>query len=131
MSVKDYGTKATVMQLNLSRARTDYMMRSPTAFLYVELYYDQDGNFGGGVILPESIDTKGKIYVAVYDNRDAFSYKSGVALLDEFKTQLRIIYSFIHFYATDMDTDIVAQFYSRENVPLGYFYQGEYYLWEE
>ncbi len=131
MSVKDYGTKATLMELNLSRARIDYMMRNPRTFLYVELYYDQDGEFGQSEVLRKSIDTKNKIYVAVYDNRDAFSYKCGEDLLNEFKARLEVIYPFTKFYATDMDTDIVAQFYSRENVPLGYFHQGEYYLWEE
>ncbi len=86
MSLKDYGTKATVMVLNLSGARIDYIMRNVVTFLYVKLYYDQDGKFGGGSILPESIDTKGKIYVAVYDNRDTFSHESGIVLLDEFNT---------------------------------------------
>jgi len=65
------------------------------------------------------------------DNRGVFSYKSGIALRDEFKRQLKVIYSFISLVATDMDADIVAQFLSREAIPLGYFYQGEYHLWEE
>jgi len=28
-----------------------------------------------------------------------------------------------------MDTDVVAQFLSKQQIPLGYFYQGEYHLW--
>lgn len=52
-------------------------------------------------------------------------------MLDEFKRQLEVIYSFIEIVATDMDSDIIAEFLSRENIPLGYFYQGEYYLWEK
>lgn len=131
MSVKSYGAKATLMELSLSRSRIDYVMRNPTTFLYVELYYDQDGEFGQSEILGGCADTKDKIYVAIYDNRDAFSCKYGENLLNEFKARLEVIYPFTKFYATDMDTDIVAQFYSREDVPLGYFYQGKYYLWEE
>jgi len=34
-----------------------------------------------------------------------------------------------------MDADIVATFWGREatrkDIPLGYFYQGEYHLWEK
>ena len=79
MSVKHYGAKATLMDLNLSEARINYMMRNPNSFLYVEFYYDADGKFGK--LLPETnIDTKGKIYVAVYDNRGVFSYKSEMVL---------------------------------------------------
>ena len=129
MSVKNYGAKATLMELNLSEARINYMMRNPTSFLYVEFYYDPNGKFGE--LLPEGIDTKDRIYVAVYDNRGIFSDKSEIDLLDEFKERLNAIYSFIKFYATDMDADIVAQFYDRNNVCLGYFYQGEYHLWGE
>ncbi len=56
MSVKGYGTDATAMELNLSGAKTDYIMRNPATFSCVELYYDQDSKFAGGGILPESID---------------------------------------------------------------------------
>jgi len=48
--------------------------------------------------------------------------------LDSFKKNLEVIYSFIRVIATDMDTDVVALFLSKEEIPLGYFYQGEYYL---
>lgn len=30
-----------------------------------------------------------------------------------------------------MDTDIVANFRTREDVSLGYYYQREYHLWEK
>jgi len=42
---------------------------------------------------------------------------------------LEVIYTFISAEATDMDGDIVAVFYRREGIPLGYFYQGGYHLW--
>ncbi|MFQ5835086.1 MAG: hypothetical protein ACE5HR_04100 [bacterium] len=39
---------------------------------------------------------------------------------------------FIMAEATNMDTDIVAAFFSAEGgTPLGYFYEGDYHLWEE
>ena len=50
-------------------------------------------------------------------------------LLGDFKRQLEATYSFIAAWATDMDTDVVAVFYGRGEIPLGYFYQGEYHLW--
>lgn len=131
MSVKSYGAKATLMELNLSRSRIDYVMRNPTTFLYVELYYDQDGEFGQSEILGGCADTKDKIYVAIYDNRDAFSHKYGEDLLNEFKARLEVIYPFTKFYATDMDDDIIAALYTEEEIPLAYFYQGEYHLWKD
>ena len=55
-----------------------------------------------------------------------------------FSIQLDTLYSFIQHIATDLNTDIVAVLYGEkegsfgyEHVPLGYFYQGEYHLWEE
>ena len=92
--------------------------------------------------LPNHIDTKGKICVLIGDNifrgddKRVFYDKSGTDLLDEFKRQLETIYLFIDNYATDMNADIVASFYTREKKPslittLGYFYEGEYHLWEE
>lgn len=94
----------------------------------VGFFYDPDGRFGE--FFPEYVDTKDKVCVLVMDNRDTFSYKSGIALLDEFKGQLKVIYSFINGVATNMDIDVVAKFFSKGSIPLGYFYQGEYHLWE-
>jgi hypothetical protein len=106
------------------------MMLNPTSFLNVRFYYDPDGRFGRK-FFPEGIDTKRKICVRVTDNRGVFSDKSGIALLDQFKRKLEVIYSFIRLMDTDMDTDIVALFFSKRGIPLDYFYQGKYYLWEK
>lgn len=51
-------------------------------------------------------------------------------MLEKFEKELNSIYVDLWFYA-DMAADVVAKFSSMENVPLGYFYQGEYHLWEE
>jgi len=73
--------------------------------------------------------------VTVVDNRGVWSDESDipleVTLFDDFKKQLEAIYSFISMWTMDMDTDVVAQFLSKQQIPLGYFYQGEYYLWEK
>ena len=125
-------TKATLMELVLAEARIDYIMRNPDVFLDVHFYYDSTGWFGEG--FPENVDTKGKICVEVLDNkRGGFSYVTGTALLDLFKGYLEIVYAFIELegVVTDLDTDIVAKFVSRGGISLGYFYQGEYHLWDE
>lgn len=140
ISVSGYGEvkkemdeeKVSLMRFYLLWARVNYTMDYPTTFLGVNFVYDSDGKHRKG--FPESVDTKGKICVQVFDNRDAFNipfYKSKRALLEKFKEELEVIYSYIDFLATDMDTDIVAKFYSEEGIPLGYFYEGEYHLWEK
>ena len=126
-----YEIKATVMQVALLEARVSYMMRNSTNFLQVLIVYDRTGNVAKDFGFPGHLDTKGKIYVDVGDNREAFSYKSGTALLDQFKKELRTVYSFVTHMATNMDIDIVAGFYTREGTLLGYFYQGKYHLWGE
>ena len=123
--------KASSMDIHLLNARVGYMMRNPNGFLLIALLYDPYGVGGKAWGFPEGVDTKNKIYVAVTDNRGAFSDKSKVVLLDQFKKELDLIYVGLFTIAADMDTDIVAKFFSQENVPLGYFYQGEYHLWEK
>ena len=122
--------KANYIKVELLKARVSYLMRNPTTFLNVEFTYDPTGYIGEIMKLPKGVDTKGKIFVSVGDSRGVFSYRSGIALLDQFKRKLKIIYSFIQLVATDMNADIVAEFTTREGIPLGYFYQGEYHLWE-
>jgi len=39
--------------------------------------------------------------------------------------------SAVIYLAMDMDADIVAIFISKGDIALGYFYQGEYHLWEK
>jgi len=77
------------------------------------------------------VNTKRKVYVMVRDIRGVFSHKSGTALLEEFNKQLEVAYSCIDSVATNMYTDIVVTSDSKEEIPLGYFYQGKYYLWEK
>lgn len=134
--VMGYGEIPIRMELNFLYAKIDYIMRNPNSFLNFILHYDPEGAIGEVFEYLESfpdIDTKGKILVVVLDNRGVFSNKSGIALLEEFEKQLEVIYWSIQHVATDMDTDIemVAVFFSRGKILLGYFYQGEYYLWEE
>ena len=119
---------ASYMDFSLLKGRVNYIMRNPMDFLDVSLYYDPDGTYAK--YLPKGVDTKGKVYILVLDNRDVFSNKSGIELLGEFERQLTVIYSFIQGVATDMDSDIVAIFHTWEETPLGYFYQGEHHLWD-
>ncbi len=109
--------------------KIDYIMFNPTIPLIVDFHYDPDGQ--GGIFFPEKVNTKGKIFVWIQDRIDIFSDKTGKVLLDQLKRSLEDIYIFIMAEATDMNTDIVALFLSGEEIPLGYFYQGEYHLWEE
>jgi len=127
-----YESKVSLMDLKLLDARVDYVMSKPENYLWIYFLYDPVGEIGRRYF-PRGVDTEGKIVVKIQDNRGAFSYKSGRALLRRFKRELEDIYlhSSMELYATDMDTDIVARFLSGEGIPLGYFYQGEYHLWEE
>ncbi len=123
--------KASYLNVELLEAEVSYIMTNPTSFLNVDFSYDSTGYWGEIAKLPKSVNTKGKICIFFGDNRDRFSYKSGTALLDTFKRDLKVIYWFIQIVATDMDSDIVATLLSKEGIPLAYFYQGKYYLWED
>ena len=123
--------KASSMDIYLLEAKVYYIMRNPTGFLLIGLVYDSFGTGGKTWGFPEGVDTKDKIYIAVTDNRGAFANKSEAVLLEQFKKELNNIYVGLWFYAPDMDADIVAKFFNMENVPLAYFYQGQYHLWEE
>ena len=115
----------------LLEARIDYMMKNPNRYLNVQFYYDPGGSFDE--FFPDGIDTKDKVFVSVCDSRGDFSGRSGETLLKIFKMFLESLYSYIWpwMITTDMNTDIVAQFCTEDGTPLGYFYQGEYHLWEE
>ena len=121
--------EASVMEVELLRAQVRYIMDRPATFLNVVFYYDRDGRHRRE--LPGDVDTNGKIFVMVRDNRDVFSFKSERDLLDQFRKELQDVYSFMKIVATVMDADVVAKFYSKEGAPLGYFYRGRYRLWEE
>ncbi|MBA7497238.1 hypothetical protein ES702_07850 [subsurface metagenome] len=126
--------KASKMDIFLLGTKVNYMMNNPTNFLNVFLAYDPWGKLGreegyGG--FPESINTKGKLIVLITDNRGQFSHRSTRVLLELFKEHLWAV--IVHMGASfpNIDTDVVAKFYSEERIPLGYFYQGEYHLWGE
>ncbi len=123
--------KASILDMELLDAKIRYMMWSPDNFLYVDFYYDEYGVYGIADRLPKSVDTKGKIYIQIGDTRGVFFQKNRKTLLNEFGRQLEYIYSWLEEASTDMDIDIVAVFFSGEEILLGYFYEGEYHLWEE
>lgn len=119
------------MEYLLLDAKVEYILRNPTNFLDIDWVYDG----GRWNILfeewPTEIDTEKKIVVKIGDSRNVLSNKSRVVLLELFKEALEAVYSFIKHIATSMNTDIVAKFYSKGDIPLGYFYQGQYHLWED
>ncbi|TET59112.1 hypothetical protein E3J48_08225 [Candidatus Aerophobetes bacterium] len=136
--------QASSMDVELLKAQVRYMMYNPAAYLSVNFHYmpAHVGDVGdvGDVVaievpstlraLPGNIIPLNKIYVLIRDTRGVFSSRTGVDLLDQFKRTLENIYSYVDDLATDMDSDIVAEFYSQEGIILGYFSQGEYHLWE-
>ncbi len=126
-----YASKASLMTVSLLRAKVNYIMYNPDDFLVVRFLYDPYGNLLKDLF--KDIDTEGKILIRVRDNRNVFFRKSRKVLLDQFRKELENIYQFINTVATNMDNDIVVLFYSfdNENIPLGYFNQGEYHLWED
>ena len=117
------------MEYLLLDARVDYIMRNPTNFFEVVFVYDPVG--GEKLGLPKHANTQNKIRIDIGDKRDVWTHKSGEALLDDFRKTLEIIYSYVEHIATDMNTDIVARFYSKGDIVLGYFYQGKYHVWGE
>ena len=115
---------------DLEEARIKYIVANPADYLDVTFLYDEVGGFSG--FFPEGIDTKNKICVFVWDDKGVFFKKTGRVLLDEFKKRLEVIFIYIQPVAKDMNVDVVASFGKREEkIPLAYFYQGEYHLWEE
>jgi len=62
------------------------MMHNPSNSSNVDFRYDPDGLFSltefSIELIKKDVDTKGKIYVTVRDNRGVFSDKSEVALLN-------------------------------------------------
>ena len=104
-----------------------YVMNNPTSFLAVLLVYDFNGDYGSKLKLPENVNTEGRVIIAIHDNR---GIEERTSLLIQFESILREIYSYISAWVTDMDNDIVGVFYSKEEIPLGYFYRGKYHLGE-
>jgi len=112
------------------RAEVWYMMRNPNTYEAIYLVYDKVGKCKECFGLPEGVETKGKVFMTIDDIRGLFSYKKGTALKEAFKSHLETFYSYISEFVTDMNSDVVVVFYSKGGIPLGYFYQGEYHLWE-
>ncbi len=119
------------MEYLLLEAKVKYIMRNPASFLDITWFYDGGGWSALFGKWPTKIDTEKKIVIDISDNRNRFFDKSGVVLLESFKKTLEAIYSFIDHIATYMSYDVVARFYSEGDIPLGYFSEGEYHLWEE
>ena len=121
--------KANGLQLFFLKSKINYIMRNPTLFLDVNFHCSEDELWDRE--FPDGVSTKNKVFIEIYDNRDVFSHKSRIVLLEQFKKEAEAAYSFIGELIRNMDVNVVAKFYSREGIPLGYFYQGEYHLWEE
>ena len=135
MSVTGYGEveiprEYLTVDFFLQKARIDYMMDNPSDFLGVNLFYDPVGE-RSAELFPENVDTTGKVGIVIFDNRGISFNRTGPALLKQFKEQLETIYVFIGLIATDMNDDIIAEFVNKKGETVGYFYQGEYHLWEE
>lgn len=128
---RTYEYEELCMKFRLLEVKIDYIMANPTDFLKVSFYYDPEGRGTEFGLFPEGVDTKDKINVMVYDNRDVFSDKAGLTLLQQFKKELKEIDRFLGWVAPNMDTDVVAIFHGRGAKTLGYFYEGEYHLWEK
>jgi len=122
-------TVPSMLDVQLLWAMLSYVMRNPTTFEHVNIIYDRTGR--GEKFYPKGVNTKEKVSIEIRDVRGYFSGRSDITLKETFKMSLDSIYSFIEFIATDMNTDVVALFFSKGSIPLGYFYQGEYYLWDE
>jgi len=123
--------EASFLEMSLLNARITYMMINLDGYQNVGFVYDPNGEFGK-TVFPKGVNTKNKIIVRVEDIREEFINKSREDLLILFWAELMSISSVLEGAAiTDMDTDIVAIFYNKEEIPLGYFYQGEYYLSED
>lgn len=122
-------TKAGLLQSTL-----DYIMWNPHDFLFIHWEWDYMGLFDVNHALPENIigKTEGKLVIQVFDNRNVFTSISEVALLEQFKKELERAYHYApRRFFSSMDRDVVALFYDYKGTPLGYFYQGEYHLWEK
>jgi len=129
------GFEVSLLDFLLLEARVNYIMLNAPNYEYVWMKYDMDGSFGKFYKFPENVDTTDKIFIVIRDIReyyvpDALSLVRW-SVLELFEQQLTVIYAYIKDFATDMDNDVVTLVQTNDQVPLAYFYQGEYYLWEE
>jgi len=120
-----------ILEMSLLNCRITYMMINLYNYQNVGFVYDPDGELGK-TVFPKGVNTKNKIIVRVEDIREEFINKSREDLLILFWAELMSISSVLEGTAiTDMDTDIVAVFFSGDGNPLAYFYQGKYRFWED
>lgn len=112
----------------LLEIRIDYMMWNPDTHLYVELYWGWNDSYDED--FPEGTSTKNKLFVKIFDNRRTYGAKTGTVLLDRFKRDLEVIHGFTKGLLNPMDQNIVAKLYTKQGIPLAYYSQGEYHLWE-
>jgi len=126
-------SKVPQWRLFVLEAQISYIMKNPDVFWEFEIIYDPEGFCTKFKEVPQGVDTGGKFVIKIHDSRKWFSGSEipEIKLLEIFKVMVEKVYSYIDYMATDMNTDIVAIFYSGGGIPLGYFYQGEYHLWEE
>ena len=118
------------LEFRLLDAQVAYIMTFPDTFLRVLYFYDGYGDFAKW--FPAGVLTKDKIIVEVIDNRDYFhGAATEKVLLSEFEFHLSKVTFLIQFMVDDLANDIVARFTDIDGNHLGYFYQGEYHLWEE
>ena len=129
--IPEWMLESTVSYIDfeLLRSEVSYIMAKPDDFLMVSYYYDLTGGFAEK--FPVGVRTKGKVYISIRDSRGVFSYKSSKALLEQFVVELFAVYYFIQSIVTDKNVDIVVEFVNKEGKTIGYFYQGEYHLWED
>ena len=132
-------------ETQLLQGTLDYIMWNPHDFLFIQWEWDWIGLFHVIHELPEYLigKTEGKLVIRVFDSRNVFADISDVALLEQFKKELKRIYNHAPHRFSEMDRDVVALLYDYEGTPLSYFYggeyrsslgylyQGEYHLWEE
>lgn len=129
------GSKASLLDFLLLEATVQYIMLNAPNHEFIGMKYDLSGSFGEFYKFPKNISTRDKIFIFIRDIREYYTPEAlsmtGWSVLELFKLQLTTLHIFIKNFATDMDNDIVALVQTRGEVPLAYFYQGEYYLWGE
>jgi len=130
-----FDSKVSLLDFYLLEARVDYIMLNAPQHEYVWMKYDMDGSFEKFFKFPEEVRTSDKIVIVIRDIREFYAPDALAlvkwSLLELFRQQLKVIFAYIKDLATDMDNDIVALVQTKDQVPLAYFYQGKYHLWEE
>jgi len=127
--------RVSLLDFLLLQATVDYMIINAPNHEYVRIKYDIDGSFRKFYKFPKNISTRDKIFIFIRDIREYYTPSAlslvGWSVLELFEVQLEVVYGYIKDLATDMDNDIVALVQAKDEVPLAYFYQGEYHLWGE